>query len=76
MTCPICKYGKTKQDHVTVTLERGKTAIIFRDVPADVCENCGEAFHSSEITSELLRQAEAAIVHGVEVDIRRFELAA
>lgn len=30
---------------------------------------------ASEITSELLRQAEDAMGHGVEVDIRRFELA-
>lgn len=76
MKCPICKHGETKPSTVTVTLERGKATLVFRKVPAKVCENCGEAFHSAEVTSELLKQAESAVAHGVEIDVRSFELAA
>lgn len=32
----------------------------------------GEDFHSAEVTEALLRQAEAAVGAGVEVDVRRF----
>lgn len=76
MKCPICKHGNTQPGTATVTLERGGSTIIFRQVPAEICENCGEAFHSAEVTEALLQQAEAAVAQGVEIDVRRFAAAA
>ena len=35
---------------VTVPLQRNGTTTIFKEVPADVCENCGEYYLSEEIT--------------------------
>lgn len=72
MKCPICKHGETRPGRATVTLERGDATLVFKDVPADVCENCGEAFHSEEVTRALLAQAEYAARAGVEVDVRRY----
>ena len=54
MTCVICKHGETQAGHTTVTLERGQTVLVFRNVPAQVCANCGEAYVSEEITAQLL----------------------
>jgi YgiT-type zinc finger domain-containing protein len=34
MRCVICKEGDTAPGRVTVTLQRGDTVIIVRDVPA------------------------------------------
>ncbi len=76
MKCPICKHGQTQPDTVTVTLVRGGSTIVFRHVPGEVCENCGETYHSAEITEALLVQAEAAVAQGVEIDVRRFAVAA
>jgi hypothetical protein len=50
--------------------------IIFRKVPALVCENSGEAFHDEAVTAALLKQAEQAAAAGVEIDVRRFAVAA
>jgi len=72
MKCPICKHGETQPGEVSITLERGGAVLVVRDVPAEVCDNCGEAYHSAEITETLLQQAEAAVRAGVEVDVRRF----
>ncbi|MCI0654834.1 MAG: type II toxin-antitoxin system MqsA family antitoxin [Methylococcaceae bacterium] len=72
MKCPICKHGNTQPGTVSVTLERGATTIVFRHVPAEVCENCGEEFHSAKVTEALLKQAETAVAEGVEIDVRRF----
>jgi YgiT-type zinc finger domain-containing protein len=41
MYCVICKQGQTNSGRVTVTLQRGESTIVFRDVPADVCVNLG-----------------------------------
>jgi len=70
--CIICKHGETKPGHVTVTLERGSTTVIFKQVPADVCENCGEYYLSDEITAELLSRAEQSARNGAEVEILKY----
>ena len=61
MTCVLCKNGTTRRGTVTVTLERGKTVVIVRDVPADVCENCGEYYLDSPVAQEVYQRAEAAV---------------
>jgi len=39
MKCVICKIGETKPGFVTVTLQRGETTVIFKQVPAEICQN-------------------------------------
>ena len=72
MKCVICKYEETKPGTVTVTLERGETTLVFKNVPAQVCENCGEAYVDEAITAQLLMDAEAAVKKGVQVEFRQF----
>jgi len=76
MKCVICKHGETKHGTTTVTLERGSATIVFKDVPAQICDNCGEKYVDSVITKELLRKANELILNGTEVDIRKFQTAA
>lgn len=70
MKCVICKYGETLPGHTTVTLERGRTILVFRNVPAQVCANCGEAYVSEEITARLLKEAEEATRAQIQVGVR------
>ena len=72
MKCTVCKNGETKPGTATVTLQRGGTTVILKEVPAAVCDNCGEYFLSSEITAQVLDRAEAAVKSGAEVEILRF----
>lgn len=39
-----------------MTLERGGSVIVIKDVPAEVCENCGE-YYLSEATTEKVHAA-------------------
>ena len=57
---------------VTVTLERGKTVVVVRDVPADVCENCGGCYLDSSVAEEVYRWAEAAVARNAEVEILHY----
>ena len=72
MKCVICKHGETATGKVTVTLQRGEATVIVKDVPADVCENCGEYFLSEEVTQKLMERADEAAKKGTEVEILRF----
>lgn len=70
MKCTVCKQGQTSPGHTTVTLERGGTLLVFRRVPADICNNCGEAYVAEAEADRLLRAAEEAASAGVQVDVR------
>lgn len=72
MQCVICEHGETAPGHVTVTLERGQTTLVFKNVTARVCANCGEAYLDEAITAALLSAAEATVSAGVQVEIREF----
>jgi len=72
MKCVICKLGETQKGLVTVTLERGETTVLIKNVPADICENCGEYYLSDEISERVLKQAESAVTNNAEVEILRF----
>ncbi|MBM4274668.1 MAG: type II toxin-antitoxin system MqsA family antitoxin [Deltaproteobacteria bacterium] len=72
MKCVICRQGETSPGLVTVPLQRGETTVIFKEVPADVCENCGEYYLSQVVTEKLLARAEAAVKNGAEVEILRY----
>ena len=72
MKCVLCRHGETRPGRVAVTLQRGDTTVILKDVPADVCENCGEYYLSEGISEQVLERAEAAVKSGAEVEILRF----
>jgi YgiT-type zinc finger domain-containing protein len=61
MTCVICKQGETAPGLAIVTLQRGESTIIFKQVPAEVCGNCGEYYLSQDIAERLLIRAEEAV---------------
>ena len=72
MKCVLCKQGQTKPGKVTVALQRGETTVVIKEVPADVCENCGEYYLSDEVSRRVLGMAEQAVQNGAEVEILRF----
>ena len=72
MKCVICKLGETHAGMATVTLQRGDTTIILKQVPADICENCGEYYLSSDVTARVMERAETAVRSGAEIEILKF----
>jgi YgiT-type zinc finger domain-containing protein len=72
MICALCRNRTTHPGFVTVTLQRGETTVILKQVPADVCDNCGEYYLSSEVSAQVLEKAESAVRSGAEVEILRF----
>jgi len=75
MDCVICKNGKVGRGTATVTLVRDDTTLVFRDVPARVCENCGEEYVDEETAAQLLDSAEMSVKVGVAVDVRTYKAA-
>jgi YgiT-type zinc finger domain-containing protein len=72
MNCVICKQGTVAGGFTTLTLERAGAVVVFKDVPARVCDTCGEAYLSEAVSGRLLAAAERAVRAGVEVDVRHY----
>ena len=69
MTCAICKTGETGPGRVTITLERGATTVVIKNVPAEVCDNCGEYYLEESVAEWVYAQAEKATHRRAEVEI-------
>jgi YgiT-type zinc finger domain-containing protein len=76
MKCVICKHGETADGFATVTLERAGLTLVVKNVPARVCQNCGEEYIDDVIASQLIKTAEESAKSGAEVDVRHYLKAA
>ena len=72
MNCVICKQGETRNGTATVTLERGRTTVVIKEVPAEVCENCGEYYLDEEVTQKVHELAEQSVRHGAEIEVLHY----
>ena len=76
MTCTVCRHGETRPGATTVTFHRDGYTLVVNDVPADVCENCGEAYVDEAVTEQLLEMAAEARKAHATVLVRDFAPAA
>jgi YgiT-type zinc finger domain-containing protein len=72
VNCVICKNGRTDEGVVTVTLQRNASIIIIKNVPAEVCDNCGEYYLNDDVAESVLRIAEKATENNPEVEILQY----
>ena len=72
MKCTICKTGQTHPGVTTVTLQRDNTVVVIREVPAEICEDCGEYYLSDSIARQVYADAEETARRHVEVEIQRY----
>jgi YgiT-type zinc finger domain-containing protein len=54
MKCVICNQAETQPETTIVTLERDGKILVVRNVPAQVCPNCGEAFVDESTATRLV----------------------
>ena len=73
MKCPICKFGEMQAGVTQVVLTRGNATVIFRNVPALVCDDCGEYYLDDEIAQDIYSRAEQCFSSGQEVAIMEYK---
>ena len=50
--CDVCG-GELRPDTTTLEIWRGEELVVIRDVPADVCQQCNEAYISASVSERL-----------------------
>ena len=60
MNCFMCK-GKLEDKNTTFMVEMNQCIIIIKNVPSQVCKQCGEVSYSDEVAKKLEK-----LVHSVK----------
>ncbi|MBI5042852.1 MAG: type II toxin-antitoxin system MqsA family antitoxin [Nitrospirae bacterium] len=73
--CYFCK-GKVAEQHVDIDYRWGDTLVVIKNVPAGVCQQCGEKYLSSDVYKELERMAKSKshLTGKMSVDILAYEV--
>ena len=72
MKCVMCKGGELAPGKTTVKVQREETLVIIKDVPADVCLDCGEAYLDVNVARKIEQQVEEAVARHTEIEILRY----
>jgi YgiT-type zinc finger domain-containing protein len=75
MECALCKVGTTAKGKVTITLERNQAIVLIKDIPAEICTNCGYYYLSEEITRILMEKGNEAVANGAELEVFSLKVA-
>ncbi|WP_431213848.1 type II toxin-antitoxin system MqsA family antitoxin [Puia sp. P3] len=75
MECALCKVGTTEKGTVTVTLERNGSIVLIKNVPAEVCTNCGHYYLSEDTTRAIMQTGNDAIEKGAELEVVKLKVA-
>jgi YgiT-type zinc finger domain-containing protein len=72
--CYFCK-GEVVEQTVTVDYRWGEDLVVVKNVPAGVCQQCGEKYFSGEVYKELekLVKNKSEIESRITVDVLSFE---
>lgn len=72
MKCVVCKSGETRPGSTTVTFERQGLTLVMKEVPAEICTNCGEDYVDEAVSRDIMAMAEKMAKSGAQVDVRRY----
>ena len=75
--CYFCK-AKVVEQQITIDYRWGDTLVVIKDVPAGVCQQCGEKYLASGVYKGLERLAKSKnhLMGKMTVDILAFEASA
>ena len=73
MRCGVCLHGVTEARLITLALDRDATAVVFRGVPAQVRQECGEQHVADSVTALALQRLELALARSSELEVVRWD---
>lgn len=75
--CYFCIKGKLKKEKVDIVRWWGKDLIALNDVPALVCQSCGERYFDAKVSQKIEERIEDALerkasVQKIDVPVLQF----
>ncbi len=73
-TCGLCG-GSTERGEATIPFVFDECVFAIREIPAEICGDCGEAYMTGEVVDGVQRQVEELRVLDAEVSVARYRAA-
>lgn len=73
-SCAMCR-GSLGPGKTTHSFVRGTRVLVIRDIPAEICGDCGEAYLSDETVDRLQEQIARLEAMDAEVSVTRYQAA-
>ena len=68
----MCRQAELIDGITSIPFERDEFRLLVKNVPAQVCPNCGEAIVDEDVAMQLIRKAQDAYADGLIEDIREY----
>lgn len=69
MKCTVCHHGECLPQMVSQSFDRNGKVTVFRNVSAEVCDNCGMRYFDSATTADLLARLKETETHRSEIEV-------
>lgn len=69
MKCVICKTGDCFEGTTNFTNIIKEKLVVVKNVKANICNNCGEAYYDSETVNYIQQKTKEAIKNNEEVEL-------
>lgn len=73
MTCPLCGHGQLREGTTTFAADVDGVVVVIREVPANVCDECGESYLDERVSHGIEQTVQAARREGLEAVVSHFE---
>ena len=75
MRCIACKKGVTEPGTTTMSVDKGDTVVVIRDVPDEICSTCGEEYLDAKTIKEVEKLVASAQKAGLNIAVQNFKAA-
>ena len=66
--CYFCIKGKLKKEKVDIVRYWGKELIALNDVPALVCQQCGERYFDAKVSQQIEERIQSALKRKTSIE--------
>jgi len=76
MNCPLCKSKMVEETTVLTFKMEGSQILVIKDVPALICDQCGEEFVDIQTSRNVEKQVNKAVADGISMGFLSYYIAA
>ena len=76
MNCPLCKSTMIEGTSVLTFKMESTQILVIKNVPALICDQCGEEFVTSQTSKNVEIQVNKAVADGISMGFLSYTLAA
>jgi YgiT-type zinc finger domain-containing protein len=67
--CPLCNGTLHDQEAATLSFVVKGRVVVVKNAPAEVCDQCGEAFLSTDVSKRVSTIIKDALKHNMELSV-------